>query len=133
MATGSADKVVGRHVVDAVSEFPPGSRRIITLQGRSIGILNVEGSFYAMRNVCPHHGAPLCKGEVLGTMLPSDPHEYRYSTKEEHRTIRCPWHGFQFRLEDGRGLVKPERSRVKVYPVAIEDGEVVLYTGRGSD
>ena len=40
--------------------------------------------------------------------------------------IRCPWHKFEFDLETGRALHDPERFRVKVYLVALEDGLVVL-------
>lgn len=115
-------------MIDAAAAIPPGSRRLVELDGRAIGVLNVEGTFYALRNRCPHHGAPLCEGRVEGTMLPSDPGEYVFSTREEHRIIRCPWHGWEYRLEDGRGLVNPGGNRVKAYRVAVEDGDVVVYT-----
>ncbi len=119
---------MSRHVIDRVDGIPPGARKLVELDGRSIGVFNVDGEFLALRNRCPHHGAPLCQGPVSGTMLPSDPDEYRFSTEAEHQIIRCPWHGYEFRLDDGRGLVKPETSRVKTYRVEIEAGDVVVYT-----
>jgi nitrite reductase/ring-hydroxylating ferredoxin subunit len=123
---------VSRHVVDRVEELPPGRVRTMQVEGRAIAVLNVDGELYAIRNRCPHHGAPLCGwhggDEILltGTMTAAGPGDYEY---ENRRTIiRCPWHGFEYRLDSGRSLVEPERLRVKTYRVEIEDSEVVLYT-----
>ena len=49
------------HVVARVSELPPGARRIVEIGRRSIGVFNVNGKLYALRNACPHQGAPLCR------------------------------------------------------------------------
>lgn len=126
MATGS--KTQTRYVVDAVDALPPGTTRIVQVRGRSIGVFNDQGRFHAMRNVCPHHGAPLCVGEVSGTMLPSEPHSYEHSGDDPaERVVRCPWHGYEFRLSDGRSLTTPDRMAVRTYRVEVEDGEVVLY------
>jgi nitrite reductase/ring-hydroxylating ferredoxin subunit len=98
------------------------------VDGRSLGVLNVGGRFHALRNVCPHHGAPLCRGPVSGLMLSLGPHQYAYSgDAEEHRVVRCPWHGYEFRLDSGRSVTNPDRMRVRTYDVAVEDGEVVIY------
>ena len=43
----------------------------------------------------------------------------------EGEIIRCPWHLWEFEIATGRCLVDPRR--VKTYPVAIEDGQVVVY------
>jgi nitrite reductase/ring-hydroxylating ferredoxin subunit len=117
---------VASYEVCPTDELPPGSRRIITVGRRSIGVLNVEGRLYAIRNVCPHQGAPLCEGTIGGTMLPSAPHEYVYG--KEGTIIRCPWHKFEFDLETGFSLHDPERVRAKVYLVTVEEGRVTLHT-----
>lgn len=113
------------HVVCSVDELPVGARRIVDVDGRSVGVLNVDGRYHALRNHCPHHGAPLCEGVVKGTMAPSAPHEYAYG--QHNQWITCPWHGFEYSLETGRPLLTTERGRVRVYPVRVEDGNVVLY------
>jgi nitrite reductase (NADH) small subunit len=120
-----------RYVVDRHENLPPGRVRTLQIDGRTIAVLNVDGEFYAIRNRCPHHGAPLCAwhggNEVLltGTMTGLAPGDYDY---ERRRTvIRCPWHGFEYRLDSGQSLVQPERLRLKTYRVEIEDSEVVLY------
>lgn len=114
-----------RHVIDRVENMPFGDRRIVTIDGRSIGVLNVGGRFYALRNTCPHHGAPLCEGVVKGTMADTPAHEYSYVRHNEF--IVCPWHGYEFTLATGRSIVEPEKTRVRTYEVAVEDGDVVLY------
>jgi len=117
-----------KHVIGSVDAFPPGSSQVIDVSGRSVGVFNDGGRLHALRNVCPHHGAPLCRGSVSGLMLPSRPHEYRYSgDAEEHRVLRCPWHGYEFRLVDGTSVTNPARMRVKTYKVEVEGDEVVLY------
>lgn len=65
-----------RYVVGRVDELPPGSRKIVMAGGRSIGVFNVKGTYYALRNTCPHQFAPLCLGRVTGTTLPSKVGEY---------------------------------------------------------
>ena len=114
-----------RHVIDRVENMPFGDRRIVTIDGRSIGVLNVGGRFYALRNTCPHHGAPLCEGVVKGTVADTPAHEYSYVRHNEF--IVCPWHGYEFTLATGRSIVEPEKTRVRTYEVAVEDGDVVLY------
>lgn len=81
-----------------------------------------------LRNVCPHHGAPLCFGKIEGYMLPSAPHTYEYSGDDaDHRIVACPWHGFKFRLKDGRSLSNSDRMRVRTYEVLVEGDDVVAY------
>ena len=55
-------------VVGKTAEIPVGGRKIIVpFRGRAgIGIFNVGGAFYALRNICPHKRGPLCTGEVAG-------------------------------------------------------------------
>lgn len=125
-ATGSATTPKGTpHVVAAVDELPPGSRKIVEIDGRSIGVLNVDGRLHALMNNCPHHGAPLCEGVVKGTMEDSAPHEYSYGHHNEY--LVCPWHGYEFRLETGRPLLDLGRLRVRVYEVRVQGDDVVLY------
>lgn len=125
------------YVVGRVSEIPPGARKIVDVAGRSIGVFNVGGTFYALRNACPHQGGPLCRGRIQGTTLPSAPGEYVYGRQGE--IIRCPWHGWEFELASGRTLVDPARVRVRryrvtvepppaeTYAVTVEDGLVVVH------
>ncbi len=114
-----------RYRVESIKEWGDHPCRIVTVRGRQIGVLRVEGEFFALRNTCPHRGAPLCEGTVSGTFLPSRPHDYVYGM--ENRVLRCPWHGWEFDLRSGRSLFQPDEVRVKTYRVSVEDGEVFLH------
>ena len=113
--------------VCSIDELPPGSRRIAKVRNHSIGIFNVDGDLFAIRNVCPHQGAELCLGTVRGTMLPSAPYEYRYG--HEGRVLRCPWHGWEFDLRTGKKLFDvTERARVSTHTGSVESGRIVVET-----
>jgi nitrite reductase/ring-hydroxylating ferredoxin subunit len=112
------------HRVCAVDELPPGGRKILQVGRASIGVFNVDGAYYAIRNICPHHGAQLCLGTVSGTMLPSDPGCWNYSSGVS--VMRCPRHRWEFDLSTGRSLIDPDRYRVKTYAVTAVNGDVLL-------
>jgi len=107
-----------KHVVGKVSDLPPGSRKIVDINGRTIGVFNVNGTYHAIRNSCPHQAAPLCKGSVTGTALPSKPGEYQWARDGE--IVRCPWHGWEFDILTGRSIFNPHKLRVKSYEVTVE-------------
>jgi nitrite reductase/ring-hydroxylating ferredoxin subunit len=132
--------MMGRYIIGHVSELAPGERRVVEVDGRSIGVFNVHGQFYALRNRCPHQGAPLCLGAIKGMALPSKPGEYRWGREGE--ILRCPWHGWEFDITSGRSICNPHRTRVRTYevtvepdedaaveayPVTVEDGVIVLH------
>ena len=113
-----------KFVIGLTRDVPPGKRLIVTLKGRSIGVFNVNGTYYALRNVCPHQGAPLCTGSVGGTTfpsLPSHPEDYLYGREGE--ILRCPWHGWEFDLTTGKSLCNPHKYQVKTYEVTVEKEE----------
>lgn len=103
--------------------FETGRFRIIQAGNREIGVLRMaDGSFRAVRNRCPHKGAPICRGIVGGTWPPSAPGELRYS--HEGRVLLCPWHAFEYDLDTGQELFRPGASRLRMYPVEVVDGKV---------
>ena len=109
---------MGAHPVATLGELPPGARKIVEVEGRSIGLFNVAGSLYALRNACPHQGAPLCRGKITGLMVPSAPGEYRFQRQGE--ILRCPWHGWEFDITTGLSVFNPHRTRVRRYEVTVE-------------
>jgi 3-phenylpropionate/trans-cinnamate dioxygenase ferredoxin subunit len=112
---------MARHVVGTVAEIPPGGRKIVKLEGREVGIFNLGGRFYALKNVCRHQGARVCLGKVAGTTLPSRVYEFRYGL--EGRILRCPWHGWEYDITTGRSLFDPA-VKVVSYPAGAEGDEV---------
>lgn len=128
-----------RHVIAPVDELPPGTRKFLTIDERPIAIFNIKGEFFGLLNRCPHQGAALCEGPLIGLAQSSDPGEIEYTKLGE--IIRCPWHGWEFDLTTGRSVFMPEAIRVKSYPVGVEpetsvekfdvsatEGNVVLWT-----
>lgn len=107
-----------RCIVARLSEFPPGTRKVVTVGGRSVGVFNIRGTFFALRNRCPHQGAPLREGRIKGTTLPGAPYEYVYGRDDE--IIQCPWHAWEFEIATGRTYFNPHRMRVKTYDVSVE-------------
>jgi nitrite reductase/ring-hydroxylating ferredoxin subunit len=86
-------------------------------------VFNINGEYVAVLNVCPHELAPVCRGAVGGTTLPSAPGTYVWGREGE--ILSCPWHGWEFDLRTGQSVADP-RVRVRRYPVEIEDGIVYV-------
>lgn len=105
-------------VVARVRDFPAGTRRIIDVAGREIGVFNVKGQYYALRSSCPHQGARLCRGRVVGTNVATRPYERVYVREGE--IIKCPWHGWEFEIASGRSVFNPHKVRVRTYDVTVE-------------
>lgn len=111
-------------VVCKAEEIPPGERRIFEEGKISFGVYNIKGRFHAIKNVCPHAGAPLCRGHIQTTHRPGE--VGAYDPALEGRVLRCPWHGWEFDIVTGKGLYD-RNSRVATYPVSIdEDGYLVV-------
>ncbi len=107
-------------------ELKPGERRIVDDGKQGIGVFNVDGKFYAIKNVCPHAGAELCRGTIHATHKPSDVGEF--APAYHGRILRCPWHGWEFDVVSGKGLYD-RNGRVATYVVEIDEaGNVVVVT-----
>ena len=108
-----------RYAVAPAAEIAAGQRKIVEIDGISVGVFNVKGRFYALRNRCPHQGGPLCDGRLVEYRDSPRPHEFRFSREGE--ILRCPWHGWEFDITNGRTVVSPERYRARAYEVTVED------------
>jgi len=112
---------MAKHVVAKVSDIPDGGRVLVELQGRSIGVFNVNGKFYALLNRCPHQGAELCRGSILGHLEAPVPGELKYDNSRF--LLQCPWHGWEYDMETGQSYFD---SSVRPYRVGVEAGEGLL-------
>jgi nitrite reductase/ring-hydroxylating ferredoxin subunit len=113
-----------KYVVATADEIPPGGRKIVTLDGRSIGIFNLDGEFYALRNRCPHQAGALCEGTLWGVLKAEVPGEFDYSPSRE--ILTCPWHGWEFHVRTGQSWCEPRRLRVRRFDVTVEDGKTLV-------
>src|SRR6478735_4154002 len=105
--------------VGRVDDFEPGRMTKVDIPGKDIYVLRTpDERFYAIKNTCPHHGAPICLGRVHGTFVPSAPGQFEFGL--EYRAIRCPHHMYEYDLETGRALFIPDvTDRVVRYDVEI--------------
>ncbi|HUY25032.1 MAG TPA: Rieske (2Fe-2S) protein [Candidatus Saccharimonadales bacterium] len=107
------------------SDFPKGKFRVLAVGGIEIGVVRTSRGFFAVRNICPHEGAPVCRGRLSGTMLPSAPGQLRYGLGGI--VLRCPWHGWEFRLDNGQAVFGTARGRVRTYKIELIGGRVQLH------
>lgn len=110
---------MNRYYAAKITDVPEGGRKIVEIEGVEIGLFQVQEKFYAWRNLCPHMHAPVCKGRICGTRMPSMVYEYEYGM--ENHILRCPWHGWEFDLTTGKHLID-SGVKLKGFPVEV-DGE----------
>lgn len=115
---------MARHVVAQVAEIPDGGRKLVSVEGRSIGVFNLGGEFFALLNRCPHQGGALCLGQRIGLVVSDEPGVYRYSRSGE--MLKCPWHGWEFDIRTGQSWCDPRRTRVRTYPVSVTPGQTLV-------
>jgi nitrite reductase/ring-hydroxylating ferredoxin subunit len=108
---------VASYVVGRTTDVEPGRPLIVDVAGRSIGVLEVEGRYYAVRNRCPHAGAELCRGRVLGSVESPSPGVYVYDT--DRKFLECPWHGWEFDLDTGESFHDGRACRARTYGVEV--------------
>jgi len=94
-------------VVASTQELKPGSGKVAEINGQSIAIFNVEGTYYATDNTCLHRGGPLGEGELEGEV------------------VTCPWHAWQFNVKTGISVNNPSAC-VKTFPVKVEGNDVKI-------
>lgn len=82
-----------------------GSGFVAEVNGKSVAVFNVEGSYYAIDNTCLHRGGPLGEGELEGEV------------------VTCPWHGWEYNVKTGACINNPSVC-VKSYPVLVEGSEL---------
>ena len=90
------------------SELAPGEKKLVEVAGRAIALFNVEGTLYAIDDVCTHDGGPLADGTLIGC------------------EIECPRHGARFDVRTGKPLCMPAIEPVASHQVVVQGNEVFL-------
>jgi 3-phenylpropionate/trans-cinnamate dioxygenase ferredoxin subunit len=84
-----------------------GERAVVRIEQRSIALFNIDDVIYAIDDSCPHSGASLAGGKVVG------------------RTVQCPAHGLRFDLQTG--CMQPKTGlAVHSYPVSSHGGKLLV-------
>jgi 3-phenylpropionate/trans-cinnamate dioxygenase ferredoxin subunit len=115
---------VAKHVVASVDEIQPGGRKLVEIEGVSIGVFNLGGGFFALRNRCPHQGGPLCEGKLWGLLESPAPGQFKLTRPGE--ILSCGWHGWEFDVRTGQSWTDPRRLRTRTYQVAVTPGSEIV-------
>ncbi len=113
-----------QHVLTEAGSIAPGERRVFSVNGREIAVFNIEGEYFAIYNRCPHEGAALCKGILVGLVESDEPGQYRFSRRGE--LLRCPWHAWEFDIRTGKSWFDPARTKVRSYQATLRRGAELI-------
>ena len=94
--------------VAKISEIPAGTTKTVTVDGVPVLLCNVDGSIYAIEDVCTHDGGELDQGRLDGAC------------------IECPRHGARFDVRTGAVLALPAVIPVPTYAVRIEGDDIYV-------
>lgn len=92
--------------VAGTADLAPGACTTVEVDGKQIALYNVDGTFYALDNECPHRGGPLGEGELDGCL------------------VTCPWHSWQFDVTNGES--QTDDLKVATYEVKVEGDAVFV-------
>jgi nitrite reductase/ring-hydroxylating ferredoxin subunit len=98
--------------VASVTDLAPGEMKFVAVERERIVLANVDGTFYALRDVCGHKNAPLSRGRLDGHL------------------IECPLHFAIFDLRTGKLVDGPISADVPTYEVRVAEGCVYLKRGK---
>ena len=94
--------------VISVDDLEPDDVTMVEVGNRQLAIYDASDSLYATQALCSHAGARLCDGYFEGHI------------------VECPLHQGGFDIRDGRALYPPATRNLRVYPVKVVDGRVLV-------
>jgi nitrite reductase/ring-hydroxylating ferredoxin subunit len=98
------------------TELPENQLRRVDANGMPVLLVRRAQRIYAIAETCSHLGGPLSEGKL------------------EDTSVRCPWHGSCFSLEDGRVLEGPSVHAQPVLEVRLKNGQIeVRKSNRAAD
>ena len=99
--------------VAGVDEVPEGTMLMVQLEGTQILLVHTHGQIRAMQGICTHEYFELDKGFLTDGSL------------------TCALHLSRFDLDTGEPLDPPAEVPLALYPVAVEDGRIILELPEG--
>ena len=94
--------------VASKGDLGPGEMKQVTVSGEEICLVNLDGEYLAIGNVCTHVGGSLHEG-----MLEGD-------------EVECPLHGSRFNARTGEVAMPPAAEPVKAFAVRVEGDDVLV-------
>jgi nitrite reductase/ring-hydroxylating ferredoxin subunit len=90
-----------------LSKVAPGTSTTVEVDGKMVALFNVEGTIYAISDLCMHAGQSLGYGILQG------------------KVVRCRGHGWRFDVTTGFVVGVPGAG-VPSYQVRIEDDKIFV-------
>ncbi len=97
----------------ATVDVPPGTMKMLEVEGELVLVTNLDGQFHATQGVCSHEYFELDRGFLTGD------------------SITCALHLSRFDLQSGEALDPPAELPLAVYPVKVEGGRVLIEVPAG--
>jgi nitrite reductase/ring-hydroxylating ferredoxin subunit len=100
---------MGKILVGKTSEMPLGKLNKVSVDGKEVLVVNLDGNYFAMDDTCTHSGASLSEGQLDGS------------------TVTCPWHGSTWDCKTGKLEKFPAKiNDLKSYKVTVESDNIFL-------
>lgn len=96
----------------AESDLPAGSHTVVEVEGAEILLVNLDGEYYAIEDICTHDGGDLSTGCLV------------------EGSMECPRHGARFDVKTGEVTAPPAYEAVDTFPVRVVDGVIQLKDDR---
>jgi glycine betaine catabolism B len=94
--------------IGKAKDIQSSTMKVYDLAGESVCVVNIEGNYYAIGNICTHQGGPLNEGTLEGYIM------------------ECPWHGSKFDVRTGIVTEPPAELPAQSYEVKIENDDILI-------
>jgi 3-phenylpropionate/trans-cinnamate dioxygenase ferredoxin subunit len=94
--------------VAEVGELAPGDMKVVNIGDDQILIVNVDGDFHAIDDLCSHAFASLADGDLNG------------------KEVECPLHGSVFNVTTGEVMTSPADESQRVFNLRIEGQDIMV-------
>lgn len=113
-----------------LADLPDGSIRRARVGGRAVAVARRGDELIAFHPTCPHRGGPLERGRIVPLLTGGEPGALCLAG--DRAVLACPWHGWEFRLDNGESVVDPAVS-LRTYPCEVRDERVFVDLRRRGD
>jgi nitrite reductase/ring-hydroxylating ferredoxin subunit len=103
--------MTGFNPVGKISDLQPGQMKWVVVDRERVLLVNVEGTYYALKDQCGHQRAPLSRGKLQGHI------------------VECPLHFACYDARTGRLLSGPVAVDVPMYEIRIARDTVYVKGG----
>lgn len=94
--------------VATTDEVAPGEMKMVEVEGEEVLLVNLDGEFYALSNICTHAEGPLAEGYL------------------EEDEVECPWHGSRFNVRTGAIVSSPAVEPQPVCELRVEGQDILV-------